>query len=70
MKHVDETRKRGATTRNIDHGEFDLVAVRRAVICEPDFPKTPRADELHRLKPFSTAAAENATAFDRVLEEA
>ncbi len=36
-----------------DRGEFDLVAVGRAMIAEPDWPQIVRRGELDRLKPFS-----------------
>ncbi|MET0586920.1 MAG: 12-oxophytodienoate reductase [Novosphingobium sp.] len=41
--------------RRFDRGDFDLVAVGRAMIAEPDWPKIVRRGELDRLKPFSTS---------------
>lgn len=40
--------------RRFDRGDFDLVAVGRAMIAEPDWPKLVQKGELHQLKPFST----------------
>ncbi len=42
--------------RRFDRGDFDLVAVGRAMIAEPDWPRFVAKGELHRLKPFSTNA--------------
>lgn len=41
--------------RRFDRGDFDLVAVGRAMISEPDWPKIVRRGDLDQLKPFSTA---------------
>lgn len=41
--------------RRFDRGDFDMVAVGRAMIAEPDWPHLVRAGELNKLKPFSTA---------------
>jgi len=41
--------------RRFDRGDFDMVAVGRAMIAEPDWPHLVRRGELSRLKPFSTA---------------
>ncbi len=40
--------------RRFDRGDFDCVAVGRAMIAEPDFPKLLQRGALHELKPFST----------------
>jgi len=42
--------------RRFDRGDFDLVAVGRAMIAEPDWPQIVRRGELHQLKPFSPGA--------------
>ncbi len=39
--------------RRFDRGDFDLVAVGRAMIAEPDWPKLVREGAFARLKPFS-----------------
>ncbi len=39
--------------RRFDRGDFDLVAVGRAMIAEPDWPQFVRDGDLHQLKPFS-----------------
>jgi 2,4-dienoyl-CoA reductase-like NADH-dependent reductase (Old Yellow Enzyme family) len=39
--------------RRFDRGDFDLVAVGRAMIAEPDWPKLVREGAYDRLKPFS-----------------
>jgi len=39
--------------RRFDRGDFDLVAVGRAMIAEPDWPKLVQAGRLDELKPFS-----------------
>ena len=39
--------------RRFDRGDFDLVAVGRAMIAEPDWPKVVRRGALSELKPFS-----------------
>lgn len=39
--------------RRFDRGDFDLVAVGRAMIAEPDWPKLVREGAFDRLKPFS-----------------
>lgn len=41
--------------RRFDRGDFDLVAVGRAMIAEPDWPKIVRRGDLDQLKPFSTS---------------
>lgn len=41
--------------RRFDRGDFDLVAVGRAMIAEPDWPQIVRRGELDKLKPFSTS---------------
>ena len=41
--------------RRFDRGDFDLVAVGRAMIAEPDWPKLVRAGAFGELKPFSTS---------------
>ena len=46
--------------RRFDRGDFDLVAVGRAMIAEPDWPKIIRSGELHRLKPFTPKALDDA----------
>jgi 2,4-dienoyl-CoA reductase-like NADH-dependent reductase (Old Yellow Enzyme family) len=46
--------------RRFDRGDFDLVAVGRAMIAEPDWPKVVQAGQLNRLKPFSTSAMADA----------
>lgn len=43
-----------------NRGEFDLVAVGRAMIAEPDWPKHVRRGELEKLKPFTMAALSSA----------
>lgn len=39
-----------------DRGDFDLIAVGRAMIAQPDWPRIVRRGELHKLKPFSPNA--------------
>ena len=39
--------------RRFDRGDFDMVAVGRAMIAEPDWPKLVQAGRLGALKPFS-----------------
>ncbi|MDG2005460.1 MAG: 12-oxophytodienoate reductase [Novosphingobium sp.] len=46
--------------RRFDRGDFDLVAVGRAMIAEPDWPKRVQAGELDKLKPFSPKVLEGA----------
>jgi 2,4-dienoyl-CoA reductase-like NADH-dependent reductase (Old Yellow Enzyme family) len=46
--------------RRFDRGDFDLVAVGRAMIAEPDWPKLVRAGQFDRLKPFSPRALDDA----------
>lgn len=46
--------------RRFDRGDFDLVAVGRAMIAEPDWPKLVRAGQLDRLKPFTPKALDEA----------
>lgn len=41
--------------RRFDRGDFDLIAVGRAMIAEPDWPKLIRAGAFDQLKPFSTS---------------
>lgn len=42
--------------RRFDRGDFDLVAVGRAMIAEPDWPKMVRDGQLDQLKPFTPKA--------------
>jgi 2,4-dienoyl-CoA reductase-like NADH-dependent reductase (Old Yellow Enzyme family) len=58
-----------ASQRNLDElvmrferGDFDMVAVGRAMIAEPDWPLFVRNGEFDRLKPFSIKALQEATA--------
>ena len=51
---LDSIRNLDDLMRRFDRGDFDLVAVGRAMIAEPDWPKLVQKGELHRLKPFST----------------
>ena len=37
----------------MDRGDFDLVAVGRALIANPDWPKLVRSDDTLALKPYS-----------------
>jgi len=46
--------------RRFDRGDFDLIAVGRAMIAEPDWPKLIRAGQLEELKPFTPKALDNA----------
>jgi len=41
--------------RRFDRGDFDLIAVGRAMIAEPDWPKLVQSGAFEQLKPFSTA---------------
>ncbi|MCB2079545.1 MAG: 12-oxophytodienoate reductase [Novosphingobium sp.] len=41
--------------RRFDRGDFDLVAIGRAMIAEPDWPMLVREGAFDRLKPFSTS---------------
>ena len=41
--------------RRFDRGDFDMVAVGRAMIAEPDWPLLVRDGAFDRLKPFSTS---------------
>jgi len=41
--------------RRFDRGDFDMVAVGRAMIAEPDWPKLVQAGRFDMLKPFSTS---------------
>lgn len=41
--------------RRFDRGDFDLVAVGRAMIAEPDWPRLVQRGALDALKPFSTS---------------
>ncbi len=43
-----------------DRGEFDFIAVGRAMIAEPDWPKIVRSGDLKGLKPFTMASLDNA----------
>lgn len=52
-----------------ERGEFDLVGVGRSMIAEPDWPQIVRAEELHRLKPFSVDAMANALLPDTIVKE-
>ena len=45
--HLDELMRR------FNRGDFDFVAVGRAMIAEPDWPKLVQAGKLDQLKPFS-----------------
>lgn len=42
--------------RRFDRGDFDLVAVGRAMIAEPDWPQLVRSGRLDELKPFTPKA--------------
>ncbi|GGC09526.1 oxidoreductase [Novosphingobium endophyticum] len=46
--------------RRLDRGDFDLIAVGRAMIAEPDWPKLVQAGRFDRLKPFSPKALDEA----------
>jgi len=46
--------------RRFDRGDFDLVAVGRAMIAEPDWPLLVRDGKLDRLRPFTPAALDQA----------
>jgi len=46
--------------RRFDRGDFDLVAVGRAMIAEPDWPRIVEAGELGKLKPFTPKALDDA----------
>lgn len=46
--------------RRFDRGDFDLVAVGRAMIAEPDWPQLVRRGELDGLKPFTPKALADA----------
>ena len=41
--------------RRFDRGDFDLIAVGRAMIAEPDWPKLVRNSSFDQLKPFSAS---------------
>lgn len=41
--------------RRFDRSDFDLIAVGRAMIAEPDWPKLVQAGALDQLKPFATS---------------
>jgi 2,4-dienoyl-CoA reductase-like NADH-dependent reductase (Old Yellow Enzyme family) len=41
--------------RRFDRGDFDLIAVGRAMIAEPDWPKLVQAGAFDQLKPFATS---------------
>jgi len=46
--------------RRFERGDFDLVAVGRAMIAEPDWPKLVAAGRLEELKPFTPQALDDA----------
>lgn len=46
--------------RRFDRGDFDLVAVGRSMIAEPDWPKLVQAGRTDALKPFSPKALDEA----------
>ena len=46
--------------RRFDRGDFDLVAVGRSMIAEPDWPKLVQAGRMDALKPFSPKALDEA----------
>ncbi len=46
--------------RRFDRGDFDLVAVGRAMIAEPDWPQLVREGKLDQLKPFTPKALDDA----------
>ncbi|MDE8650939.1 12-oxophytodienoate reductase [Novosphingobium album (ex Liu et al. 2023)] len=46
--------------RRFDRGDFDLVAVGRAMIAEPDWPRIVQSGDLDRLKPFTPKALDDA----------
>jgi 2,4-dienoyl-CoA reductase-like NADH-dependent reductase (Old Yellow Enzyme family) len=48
-----ELRNLDELMRRFDRGDFDMVAVGRAMIAEPDWPKLVQAGRLDALKPFS-----------------
>lgn len=50
-----------------DRGEFDLIAVGRAMIAQPDWPQIVRSGEFERLKPFSTASLDAALQVHRTM---
>jgi len=54
LRNLDELMRR------FDRGDFDLVAVGRAMIAEPDWPKLVRAGALDQLKPFTPNALDDA----------
>ncbi|MEW9854386.1 12-oxophytodienoate reductase [Novosphingobium sp. M1R2S20] len=54
LRNLDELMRR------FDRGDFDLVAVGRAMIAEPDWPKLVQAGRLDRLKPFTPKALDEA----------
>ena len=49
----DSVREKSQLMRRFNRGEFDFVAVGRAMIAEPDWPKLVQAGKLDQLKPFS-----------------
>ena len=51
-----ETARLDDLMRRFDRGDFDFVAVGRAMIAEPDWPQLVRRGELDKLKPFSTSS--------------
>ncbi|MBU6266394.1 MAG: 12-oxophytodienoate reductase [Sphingomonadales bacterium] len=54
LKTLDELMRR------FDRGDFDLVAVGRAMIAEPDWPRLVQAGRLDQLKPFTPKALDEA----------
>lgn len=46
--------------RRFERGDFDLVAVGRAMIAEPDWPELVKAGRLDQLKPFTPQALDDA----------
>ncbi|MCT2397966.1 NADH:flavin oxidoreductase [Novosphingobium mangrovi (ex Huang et al. 2023)] len=46
--------------RRFDRGDFDLVAIGRSMIAEPDWPKLVRAGRFDRLRPFTPKALDDA----------
>lgn len=54
LKSLDELMRR------FDRGDFDLVAVGRAMIAEPDWPRLVRDGRLDQLKPFTPKALADA----------
>jgi len=48
--------------RRFDRGEFDLVAVGRAMVAEPNWARIVRSGAFDKLKPFSVGSLQEATA--------